>query len=75
MYVLSTYAKNLLRLLEQGYSPYLDNTEHVDIACYVSKLLFDNIKVYFSNELLVVYNSFLVQQNTINEHRESLVKL
>ncbi len=27
MYVLSTYARNLLKLLEQGYSPYNDNTE------------------------------------------------
>jgi integrase len=26
MYVLSTYARNLLKLLEQGYSPYNDNT-------------------------------------------------
>ncbi len=27
MYILSTYARNLLKLLEQGYSPYIDNTE------------------------------------------------
>jgi len=33
MYVLSTYARNLLKLLEQGYSPYKDN-----------KVLYQNLK-------------------------------
>lgn len=67
--------KEQTRMDEESFSYLMEKyMEHVNIACYVSKLLFDNIKGYFPNEPLVVYNTFLVQQNTINEHRESLIK-
>lgn len=71
----SFFLKQQTRMDEESFS-YLKEKymEHVNAACYVSKLLFDKVKEYFPNEPLVVYNSFLVQQNTVNEHRDSLVK-
>lgn len=46
----------------------------VKVACCVSKLLWDNVENYFPNEPLVLYNTFLVQQNTMNEHKNELEK-
>lgn len=62
--------------MDEGSFSYLQEKYmvQVNVAVYVSKLLFDNIKAHFPNETLVVYNSFLVQQNTIREHRNELIK-
>jgi len=47
--------------------------EFVSAACYGSKELYDNVQRYFPNESLVLYKTFLLQQNILNAHRKELV--
>lgn len=62
-------------ILDDGSFSYLleKYMAQVNLACYGSKVLYDNIKERFPNEKLVVYNTFLVQQNTLHEHRKELI--
>ncbi|WP_131811084.1 hypothetical protein [Aequorivita soesokkakensis] len=64
-------------IMDEGSYTYLQEKymEQVNVACYVSTLLCDNVKAYFPNETLVLYNSFLAQQNAMDEHRNELVKM
>lgn len=62
------------RLDKGSYTYILDKyMEQVNLGCYVSKLLYDNVRERFPNETSVVYNSFLVQHNTFVAHRDELV--
>jgi len=72
-----TQLLNLKNTIDEDSFSYLEEKymEYVNIACYVSKLLYDNVKTFFPNEILVLYNSFLVQQNTMEEHRNELVRV
>ncbi|MDN3725258.1 hypothetical protein QRD02_12790 [Aequorivita sp. SDUM287046] len=64
--------KNILD--DRSFSYLLEKyMDQINLACYGSKVLYDNVKERFPNEPLMVYNTFLVQQNTIQEHRNELI--
>ncbi len=62
-------------IMEEGSFSYLQDKymEFVNAACYGSKELYDNVQKYFPDESLVLYKTFLLQQNILNKHRKELV--